>query len=63
MYRLSTLLSKSAEKFPDKIALVINQQCYTCQELYELTHYLAASLLEIRYLKRRLYYFSFTKQY
>ncbi|OEH48269.1 Long-chain-fatty-acid--CoA ligase [Legionella parisiensis] len=46
MYRLSTLLSKSAEKFPDKIALVINQQGYTYQELYELTHCLAASFIE-----------------
>ncbi|MCE0723040.1 class I adenylate-forming enzyme family protein [Legionella resiliens] len=46
MYRLSTLLSDSAEKFPDKIALVINQQCYTYQKLYELTHHLAASFLE-----------------
>ncbi|HHF0524348.1 TPA: class I adenylate-forming enzyme family protein [Legionella anisa] len=46
MYRLSTLLGNSAEKFPDKIALVINQQCYTYQELYVLTHHLAASLLE-----------------
>ncbi|KTD72733.1 class I adenylate-forming enzyme family protein [Legionella tucsonensis] len=46
MYRLSTLLSKSAEKFPDKIALVIHQKCYTYQELYELTQHLATSFLE-----------------
>ncbi|CAM2791470.1 acyl CoA synthetase, long chain fatty acid:CoA ligase [Legionella steigerwaltii] len=45
MYQLNTLLAKSAEQFPDKIALIIDQQSYTYKKLYELTHHLAVSFL------------------
>ena len=46
MSQLGTLLSKSAKQFPEKIALVIEQQSYSYQQLDELTQRLAASLLK-----------------
>lgn len=46
MNRLSTLLSKSAENYPNKIALIIDQHRYTFHQLHELTQRLATSLSE-----------------
>ncbi len=44
MNKLNTLLSESAEKFPHKIALVIDEEHYTYQELNDLVHRLASAL-------------------
>ncbi|WP_454785198.1 class I adenylate-forming enzyme family protein [Legionella sp. WA2024007413] len=46
MSQLSTLLGKSAEQFPENIALIVDQRCYSYQQLNELTIPLAASLLK-----------------
>ncbi|MBN9226996.1 MULTISPECIES: class I adenylate-forming enzyme family protein [Legionella] len=46
MHQLSTLLAQSAKQFPDKIALIIEQQSYSYKKLYELTQHLATSFLE-----------------
>ncbi|MCW8409987.1 AMP-binding protein [Legionella sp. PATHC035] len=45
MYQLSTLLAQSAKQFPDKIALIIDQQSYTYKKLDELTHRMANAFL------------------
>lgn len=43
--QLNTLLTESAEKFPDKIALIIEQQSYTYKKLHEMAQNLAVSFV------------------